>query len=111
LGAIWVAGDLGCLGQRPLEHGLQIRLAADFATDIANAEPDAQATQFSMVSLELLGVSIAPGHHGRSFGDPQIRLPQPNAMPFGQAIESPDRDMQQTYFISGAVLKRVERDC
>jgi hypothetical protein len=39
-----------------------------------------------MVTLELLGMSIARSHHRRVLGDAQIRLPQPGLMRQAQAL-------------------------
>jgi ABC-type uncharacterized transport system YnjBCD ATPase subunit len=48
-----------------------------------------------MMTLELLGVGIAPRHHRGAFGDAQIRLAQLQPAFVGQPIESLDRRMQQ----------------
>ena len=47
------------------------------------------------MALELLGVGIASRHHRRLLGDAQIRLPQLNATRASQAIEPPDRRMDE----------------
>jgi hypothetical protein len=57
-----------------------------------------------MMTLELLGVGIAPRHHRGAFGDAQIRLAQLQPAFVGQPIESLDRRMQQL-----GVCR--ERDC
>jgi hypothetical protein len=46
-----------------------------------------------MMTLELLGVVIAPRHHRGAFGDAQIRLTQLQPAFAGQAIEPLDRRM------------------
>ena len=48
-----------------------------------------------MMTLELLGVGIAPRHHGGAFGDAQIRLAQLQPAFVGQPIEPLDCRMQQ----------------
>jgi len=47
--------------ERPFERGLQLGLVGDLAADVADeaAEPRAQQAQLPMVTLELLGMSIA----------------------------------------------------
>ncbi len=57
-----------------------------------------------MMTLELLGVGIAPRHHRGAFGDAQIRLAQLQPAFVGQPIESLDRRRQQL-----GVCR--ERDC
>jgi uncharacterized cupredoxin-like copper-binding protein len=53
--------------QRSSNHRLKLRLAGDLAADVANevAEPCAQEAQLPLVALELFGMGIAVGHHGR----------------------------------------------
>ena len=41
------------------------------------------------MTVELLGVSIAPGHHRRVPGDPDVGLPKPHAVLVGQAVVGP----------------------
>jgi hypothetical protein len=48
-----------------------------------------------MMTLELLGVGIAPRHHRGAFGDAQIRLVQLQPAFAGQPIESLDRRIRQ----------------
>jgi hypothetical protein len=64
-----------------------------FAADVADeaAEPRAQQAQLPMVTLELLGMSIARSHHRRVLGDAQIRLLQAYSAFIGQTIEPLDR--------------------
>jgi hypothetical protein len=83
--------------ERPFERGLQLGLVGDLAADVADeaAEPRAQQTQLPMVTLELLGMSIARSHHRRVLGDARIRLPQPYSAFIGQTIEPLDCGMQQ----------------
>src|ERR1700675_4633364 len=47
------------------------------------------------MAVELLGVGVAPRHHRRALGDPEVGLPQPYPMLVGQAVEAFDRRMQQ----------------
>ena len=47
------------------------------------------------MTLELLGMGIAPRHHRGMLGDAQIGLPQSHAVLPGQAIEPFDRGVQQ----------------
>ncbi len=47
------------------------------------------------MTVELLGVGIASCHHRCTLGDAQIGLPQPNPVPRSQAVQAPDRPMQQ----------------
>ena len=81
--------DLLGARERPFERGLQFGMVGDLAADVADeaAEPRAQQAQLSMVTLELLGMSIARSHHRRVLGDAQIRLPQPYSTFIGQTIE------------------------
>src|SRR5581483_8246655 len=66
--------------------GRQLGLGGNLAADVADeaAEPRAQQAQLPMVTLELLGMSIARSHHRRMLGDAQIRLPQPYSAFIGQ---------------------------
>ena len=56
-------------------------MAGDLAADVPDqpSEPAAQDPQLPAVTVELLGVSIAPGHHRRVPGDPDVGLPKPHA--------------------------------
>ena len=74
--------------ERPFERGLQLGLVGDLAADVADeaAEPRAQQAQLPMVTLELLGMSIARSHHRRVLGDTQIRLPHPYSAFIGQTL-------------------------
>ena len=49
------------------KRGLQFGMVGDLAADVADeaAEPRAQQAQLPMVTLELLGMSIARSHHRR----------------------------------------------
>ena len=76
-----------------LERCLPFDLAADIADDAA--EPALQDAQLPLMPLELLGMGIAARHHRGSLGDPQIGLPQLDAVPARQAVQSPDRGMQE----------------
>ena len=95
--ALLLRADLAGACERPLEYLLQGRLAGDLAADVADdaAEPRAQDAQLPAMAVELLGVGIAPRHHGRMLGDAQIGLPQPHPMRPGQAVEALDRRVQQ----------------
>src|SRR5215831_9414106 len=88
--------DLAGPGQRLVEHLLKAR-AGDLAGDVANdaAQPRAQQAQLSPISIELLGVGVAPRHERGPLGDAQVGLPQRHAVLAGQAIQSPDRRMHQ----------------
>lgn len=83
--------------QRRGEDLLQPVVAGDLTPDVAHqpAQPGAQKAQFSVTALELLGVGIAPGHHGRSLGHPNIELAQRHAMPSGQLAEHDHRLVHQ----------------
>ena len=65
--ALPLRADLSGAPQRPPNHRLKLRLAGNLATDVANevAEPCAQEAQLPLVALELFGMGIAVGHHGR----------------------------------------------
>jgi uncharacterized cupredoxin-like copper-binding protein len=54
-------------GARQRSSSLELRLADDLAADVANeaAEPAAQQAQLPLVALELFGMGVAAGHHGR----------------------------------------------
>ena len=47
------------------------------------------------MTVELLGVGIAPRHHRRVFGDADVGLPQLHAVLVGQPVAAFDRRMQQ----------------
>lgn len=83
--------------KRESERLLQRWLALDLAADVANdpAAPGAQDAQLAPMPLELLGMGIAARHHRRGLGYARIGLPQPDAVPGGQAVEPLDRSVQQ----------------
>jgi hypothetical protein len=95
--ALLLRSDLGRARGRPFEDRREFWPFGDLAADVADdpAEPAAQQAQLAMVALELLGMGIAGSHHGRTFGDAQIGLPQPHLAFAGQPVEPPDRRMQQ----------------
>ena len=72
--ALLLGADLIGARERPLEHGLKISLAADVAANVTDdpAKPGAQRAQLPAVTVELLGMGIAPRHHRRALGDAQI---------------------------------------
>src|SRR5246127_2616843 len=72
--ALLLRADLLGARERPLEHGLKISLAADLAADVTDdpTKPGAQQTQLPAVTVELLGMGIAPRHHCGALGDAQI---------------------------------------
>ena len=78
--ALLLGTDLLGARERPFQYGLEIGLPDDLAANIADqaAEPRAQQAHLAMMALELLGVGIAPRHHGGLLGDAQIILPQPH---------------------------------
>src|SRR6516225_6850228 len=71
--ALLLGADLIGARERPLEHGLKISLAADVAANVTDdpAKPGAQQAQLPAVTVELLGMGIAPRHHRRALGDAQ----------------------------------------
>jgi hypothetical protein len=72
-------------------------MAGDLAADVTDqpSEPAAQDPQLPAVTVELLGVGIAPRHHRRVPGDPDVGLSKPHAVLVGQLVEALDRRMQQ----------------
>ena len=92
-----LGADLVGARKRPFERGFEVGLAGGLAADVADdaPEPSAQDAQLSAVAVELLGVGIAPGHHGGPLGDAPIGLPQLHAVLVGQAVEPPDRGVQE----------------
>src|SRR5262249_1941496 len=66
--ALLLGADLIGARERPLEHGLKISLAADVAANVTDdpAKPGAQQAQLPAVTVELLGMGIAPRHHRRA---------------------------------------------
>src|SRR5829696_110013 len=59
------------------------------------AEPAAQDAQLPLMPPELFGMGVAARHHRSRLGDSQVGLPQPDAVPSGQAVEPLDGRMQQ----------------
>src|SRR5262245_24486081 len=88
--------DLAGPRQRLVEHLLKAR-ADDLACDVANdaAQPKAQQAQLSPISIELLGVGVAPCHERGPLGDAQVGLPQRHAVLAGQAVQPLDRRMHE----------------
>jgi hypothetical protein len=58
------------------------------------AKSAAQEAQLPPVTIELFGVGIAPRHHRRVPGDPDVGLPQPHAVLVGQPVEAFDGGVQ-----------------
>src|SRR5206468_11170911 len=80
-------------GEGVLEPGLTFDLAADIADD--PAQPAAQDAQLPLMPFELLGMGVAPRHHGRGLGNAKIGLPQPDPVLPRQTVEPLDRRVQQ----------------
>jgi hypothetical protein len=95
--ALLLGSDLGGARQREGKRRLDVRVAFDLAADVTDqpAQTRAQDAQFSTVAVELFGVGVAPRHHRRAFGDAEVGLPQPHPVLVGQAVEAPDRGVQQ----------------
>src|SRR5674536_66550 len=74
------------MAARPDRHHHQPSIPA--AQNVANdaAEARAQEAQLPTMTVELLGVGVAPRHHRRMLGDAQVGLPQPHPMRPGQAL-------------------------
>src|SRR6059058_583674 len=91
--ALLLRADLIGAREWPHECRLEVRVACDLTTDVANepAEPGAQNAQLSAVAIELFGVGITACHHGGALGDAQVRLPQPHAVLSGQSGQPLDR--------------------
>ena len=72
--ALLLRADLIGAREWPLEHGLKISLAADLAADVTDdpAKPGAQQAQLPALTVELLGMGIAPRQHRGTLGDAQI---------------------------------------
>ena len=72
-------------------------VAGDLASDVADqpAQARAQEAQFAVAALELLGVRVAPGHHRRSLGHPDIGLAQRHAVTSGQLAQHDHRLVHQ----------------
>ena len=89
--------DLRGPAKRERERRLEGWLALDLAADVADdpAQPAAQDTQLPLMSLELFGMGVAASHHRGGLGDPEIGLPQPDAVPGRQTVEPLDGRMQQ----------------
>jgi hypothetical protein len=95
--ALLLGPDLGGARQRQGKRRLDVLMAFDLAADVPDqpAQTRAQDAQFSTVAVELFGVGVAPRHHRRAFGDAEVGLPQPHLVLVGQAVEAPDRRVQQ----------------
>src|SRR6266576_2909046 len=72
--ALLLRADLIGAREWPLEHGLKLSLAADVAANVTDdpAKPGAQQAQLPAMTVELLGMGIAPRHHRGALGDAQI---------------------------------------
>jgi hypothetical protein len=86
--ALLLASDLAGARQRERKRRLDVLMAGDLAADVADqpAQTRAQDAQFSAVTVELLGMGIAPRHHRRAFGDADVGLPQPQPVLVGEAV-------------------------
>src|SRR5215470_2892534 len=95
--ALLLRADLAGSPEGKCERLLQCRLALDLAADVADdpAQPAAQDAQLPLMPPELFGMSVAACHHRRTFGDARIGLAQSDAVLPGQAVQPPDRGMQQ----------------
>src|SRR4051795_1806491 len=95
--ALLLGADLAGSAKRKGECLLEGWLALDLATDVADdaAEPAAQDAQLPLMPPELFGMGVAARHHRSRLGDSQVGLPQPDAVPSGQAVEPLDGRMQQ----------------
>jgi hypothetical protein len=71
------------------------RVAGDLAVDVADepSQTRAQELELAVGALELVGVRITPDQDRRPFGDPQIALPERDAVALGEAGELLDRIM------------------
>ena len=69
------------------------RVAGDLAADVADQPSQARAQELELAvgALELVGVGIAPDHDRGPLGDPQIALPERDAVALGEADELLDR--------------------
>ena len=92
-----LASDLTGARQREGKCRLDVLMAGDLAADVTDqpSELAAQDPQLPAVTVELLGVSIAPGHHRRVPGDPDVGLPKPHAVLVGQAVDALDGGVHQ----------------
>ncbi len=72
-------------------------MALDLAMDVADhpAEPGAQEPQRLAGALVLMGMAVAPDHDGGALGDPEITLPQPDALSPGKRDQLDQRPMRQ----------------
>lgn len=63
-------------------------MTGDHAADVADqaAKPAAQVAQLPPMTVELLGIGMAPRHHRRMPGDPDVGLPQPDPVPVGSRL-------------------------
>ena len=95
--ALLLRSDLARPRQGLRERFFQRRLAFDLAADVADQppEPRAQEAQLPAMTLELLGVGVAPRHHRRPLGDARIGLAPSNAVFAGEPPEPPDRRVQE----------------
>jgi hypothetical protein len=95
--ALLLGAHLEGARQREGKRRLDTLVAGDLAADVADqpAQPRAQDAQFPAMAVELFGVGVAPRHHRRALGDPQVGLPQPHPMLGGQAVDAPDGRVRQ----------------
>jgi hypothetical protein len=74
--ALLLRPDLGGTRQRDCKGRLDVGVAGDLATDVRDqpAQTRAQDARLPAVTVELLGVGIAPRHHRRALGDAGRRI-------------------------------------
>jgi hypothetical protein len=70
-----------------------LRVAGDLAVDVADqpSQAGAQELELAVSAPELVGVGISSDHNRRPFGDPQIALPERDAVALGEADQLLDR--------------------
>src|SRR5579863_2625883 len=95
--ALLLRADLAGPPERKRERLFEDWLTFDLAADVADdpAEPAAQDAQLPLMPPELFGMGVAARHHRGGLGHAGIGLPQPDAVPSRQAVEPPDRGMQE----------------
>jgi len=95
--ALLLAADLPGSAERDGEDRLERLVSLGLAPDIADhaAQTNAQELELAIVTLELLGVSVASGHDRGPLGNPHIGLPERYAMLPGVPPEHHDRLVRQ----------------
>ena len=91
--ALILEADLDRQGAQRREAFSERRVAGDLAVDVADQPSQARAQELELAvgALELVGVGIAPDHDRRPLGDPQVALPERDAVALGEADELLDR--------------------